>query len=117
MALLPFFFFFNDTATTEIYTLSLHDALPISSEKIRVLAADPDSDHSRVIARGGSGPSYRPHPDLSERVIVEARIVTQRASESAEPPVAAIGGRIHLPQTPAPLPAEGGQKLVAVLRG
>src|SRR2546430_11074428 len=26
------FFFFNDTATTEIYTLSLHDALPISSQ-------------------------------------------------------------------------------------
>src|SRR6266851_1363996 len=26
---LPLFFFFNDTATTEIYTLSLHDALPI----------------------------------------------------------------------------------------
>ncbi len=25
-----FYFFFNDTATTEIYTLSLHDALPIS---------------------------------------------------------------------------------------
>src|SRR2546429_1737430 len=28
---LSLFFFFNDTATTEIYTLSLHDALPISS--------------------------------------------------------------------------------------
>src|SRR5262244_4661858 len=27
-----FFFFFNDTATTEIYTLSLHDALPISHQ-------------------------------------------------------------------------------------
>jgi len=27
------FFFFNDTATTEIYTLSLHDALPISSDR------------------------------------------------------------------------------------
>src|SRR2546422_4783697 len=27
---ISFFFFFNDTATTEIYTLSLHDALPIS---------------------------------------------------------------------------------------
>ena len=27
-----FFFFFNDTATTEIYTLSLHDALPISKQ-------------------------------------------------------------------------------------
>src|SRR6266436_8483026 len=29
------FFFFNDTATTEIYTLSLHDALPISGYHIR----------------------------------------------------------------------------------
>src|SRR2546430_11671519 len=28
-----FFFFFNDTATTEIYTLSLHDALPISGTR------------------------------------------------------------------------------------
>src|SRR5437762_13601356 len=30
---LHFFFFFNDTATTEIYTLSLHDALPISTTR------------------------------------------------------------------------------------
>src|SRR2546423_12826934 len=29
LSLFLFFFFFNDTATTEIYTLSLHDALPI----------------------------------------------------------------------------------------
>src|SRR2546430_10685077 len=29
------FFFFNDTATTEIYTLSLHDALPISTTPFR----------------------------------------------------------------------------------
>src|SRR2546430_7694063 len=29
-----FFFFFNDTATTEIYTLSLHDALPISRQRV-----------------------------------------------------------------------------------
>src|SRR6266496_6867758 len=29
------FFFFNDTATTEIYTLSLHDALPISTSSRR----------------------------------------------------------------------------------
>src|SRR2546426_11148373 len=28
------FFFFNDTATTEIYTLSLHDALPISAREM-----------------------------------------------------------------------------------
>src|SRR2546430_13365652 len=33
-ALIYFFFFFNDTATTEIYTLSLHDALPISGSRI-----------------------------------------------------------------------------------
>src|SRR2546430_16985439 len=31
--LLFLFFFFNDTATTEIYTLSLHDALPISRSR------------------------------------------------------------------------------------
>src|SRR3712207_9360190 len=31
------FFFFNDTATTEIYTLSLHDALPIS-DRICILS-------------------------------------------------------------------------------
>src|SRR2546422_11514955 len=30
-----FVFFFNDTATTEIYTLSLHDALPISSDEVQ----------------------------------------------------------------------------------
>src|SRR5690349_22192672 len=31
-------FFFNDTATTEIYTLSLHDALPISRAEVGVRA-------------------------------------------------------------------------------
>src|SRR2546422_5676381 len=35
LLLLSPFFFFNDTATTEIYTLSLHDALPISYELLR----------------------------------------------------------------------------------
>src|SRR5262245_66604975 len=39
-------FFFNDTATTEIYTLSLHDALPIS---IKRLASSPS--RSRVPSR------------------------------------------------------------------
>src|SRR2546429_7191629 len=42
-----FFFFFNDTATTEIYTLSLHDALPILSsglpkpENMRMVQGSP----------------------------------------------------------------------------
>src|SRR2546429_5474949 len=31
------FFFFNDTATTEIYTLSLHDALPILRDELHAL--------------------------------------------------------------------------------
>src|SRR3712207_8455501 len=44
------FFFFNDTATTEIYTLSLHDALPIS-------AADGHRGASRRAARGEAEPS------------------------------------------------------------
>src|SRR2546426_10855630 len=34
--LFTYSFFFNDTATTEIYTLSLHDALPISSSASRI---------------------------------------------------------------------------------
>ena len=34
------FFFFNDTATTEIYTLSLHDALPISKVSIALEAKE-----------------------------------------------------------------------------
>src|SRR2546427_2397128 len=36
---LLFFFFFNDTATTEIYTLSLHDALPILHLLVRTVGA------------------------------------------------------------------------------
>src|SRR3712207_7970227 len=45
-------FFFNDTATTEIYTLSLHDALPISLANvvalvgIAVAARPPDPNHA-----------------------------------------------------------------------
>ena len=35
------FFFFNDTATTEIYTLSLHDALPISKAVTTAAVAPP----------------------------------------------------------------------------
>src|SRR6266446_9369892 len=38
--LLSFFFFFNDTATTEIYTLSLHDALPILRDRGAEIVAD-----------------------------------------------------------------------------
>src|SRR6478672_12828417 len=44
-SLFPLFFFFNDTATTEIYTLSLHDALPIFA------GADEDPVEDEDVAR------------------------------------------------------------------
>ena len=39
-------FFFNDTATTEIYTLSLHDALPISLKTGTIVVSDRFADAS-----------------------------------------------------------------------
>src|SRR2546428_10797236 len=44
---LSLFFFFNDTATTEIYTLSLHDALPISSTSTTTTRASSSSSERR----------------------------------------------------------------------
>src|SRR2546430_11386680 len=49
---MPFcFFFFNDTATTEIYTLSLHDALPISNNVVGVEVADDHELWERICSR------------------------------------------------------------------
>src|SRR3712207_7784723 len=45
------FFFFNDTATTEIYTLSLHDALPICARQGAGGAVAP---HAARLRRGGA---------------------------------------------------------------
>src|SRR2546425_11490520 len=56
-----YFFFFNDTATTEIYTLSLHDALPISSEALRSPAISPWPSRARPGSPGSrGGPSGYP---------------------------------------------------------
>src|SRR2546427_7756829 len=44
------FFFFNDTATTEIYTLSLHDALPICHGAIERAVTHSVEPHHRAIA-------------------------------------------------------------------
>src|SRR6266576_7341376 len=54
-----FVFFFNDTATTEIYTLSLHDALPISRTPRR-------SSGSPTPSRGRPGTSARSEEHTSE---------------------------------------------------
>src|SRR6266478_7027768 len=46
-----FLFFFNDTATTEIYTLSLHDALPISAKEDGICTAfSPEAVYSPLPA-------------------------------------------------------------------
>src|SRR2546429_9993398 len=54
-----FFFFFNDTATTEIYTLSLHDALPISERPAPVSAQQPRPQAPRPA---------EPHPGFMGRI-------------------------------------------------
>src|SRR3712207_9148284 len=55
------FFFFNDTATTEIYTLSLHDALPIS--KLGIIKADIGIRDGRIVGIGQAG-----NPDTMDGV-------------------------------------------------
>src|SRR5436190_3682373 len=53
-----FFFFFNDSATTEIYTLSLHDALPICHKARRGILVDV---HRRADLLGDAG-VHHDHP-------------------------------------------------------
>src|SRR2546425_4025249 len=62
-----FFFFFNDTATTEIYTLSLHDALPISRG---ALSAAPRGRRGWRAGRRG-GPAAR--SDGDRRALLDLR--------------------------------------------
>src|SRR5256885_9230331 len=49
------FFFFNDTATTEIYTLSLHDALPISFNKVPIVSNNDKTKFLSTAWRWNSG--------------------------------------------------------------
>src|SRR2546429_7299096 len=61
-AKIVYVFFFNDTATTEIYTLSLHDALPISiSTKCGTLATMP-----RIAGVSGRSITWRSEEHTSE---------------------------------------------------
>src|SRR5437016_11645157 len=57
-ACLVLFFFFNDTATTEIYTLSLHDALPIWP-KWRRLPCEQQLNMGQSVLRDGRAPFRR----------------------------------------------------------
>src|SRR3712207_9500363 len=59
--------FFNDTATTEIYTLSLHDALPISTWQVTALSGSlaPGRYYLVQQASGGTAGAALPAPDAS----------------------------------------------------
>src|SRR5215211_7329518 len=78
------FFFFNDTATTEIYTLSLHDALPISRRRTAAIrrqrlarAAHAAGDHADAPRRG---------PQRSERRQRRARRPPPRRQRPSDRP-------------------------------
>src|SRR3712207_7035680 len=58
-------FFFNDTATTEIYTLSLHDALPIFPIATPPISADFRSGPARTVHRSIAATSSRIYPGAS----------------------------------------------------
>src|SRR3712207_7403549 len=53
MLIVFLFFFFNDTATTEIYTLSLHDALPIFEDRLVREEVEALEHHPDVAAQPG----------------------------------------------------------------
>src|SRR5256885_7008442 len=74
-----FFFFFNDTATTEIYTLSLHDALPISSRAhYRGNSSCSGCDLRSMVLRS-SGATHSPAPDRKSTRLNSSHLVISYA--------------------------------------
>src|SRR5471032_3415612 len=68
------FFFFNDTATTEIYTLSLHDALPILGRDGRLAAGHAAEPESHGPLRSEEHTSeLQSHHDLVCRLLLEKK--------------------------------------------
>src|SRR3712207_8498982 len=81
-------FFFNDTATTEIYTLSLHDALPIYGPRIhrhRIICAERHGhgDREGAPARAGGGGRARLPAELRGALAEEDRKSTRLNSSHA----------------------------------
>src|SRR5258708_30280654 len=71
--MLSTFFFFNDTATTEIYTLSLHDALPISAADHRLAA--------RVVPGRLHHHAGHRHPSAAHRRSRRVPVASMRSEE------------------------------------
>src|SRR6266511_4465415 len=70
-----FFFFFNDTAPPEIYTLSLHDALPI---QVHLAPVADRLHHLRERVERGDGPVQLPPPVVRHHHRVDAGVVGQQ---------------------------------------
>src|SRR6202012_6302781 len=70
------FFFFNDTATTEIYTLSLHDALPIYGGGARSFVS-PRTHPNRVgsVRSEEHTSELQSHSDLVCRLLLEKKTI------------------------------------------
>src|SRR3989449_4840041 len=84
------FFFFNDTATTEIYTLSLHDALPISCPSSRCASSSCPASRSD----GWSSPTTSRRSPSSCRATGPG---TSRGSASrSEEHTSELQSRLHL---------------------
>src|SRR2546422_4708547 len=79
------FFFFNDTATTEIYTLSLHDALPIflAFERVqrRLRQRRPDEACQPVGRRVGQARSEEHTSELQSRLHLVCRLLLEKKKE------------------------------------
>src|SRR5690348_17882969 len=72
-------FFFNDTATTEIYTLSLHDALPISPAHVRLLDL---AGHLDPLADPGRGFRSEEHTsELQSPVHLVCRLLLEKKKQ------------------------------------
>src|SRR5258706_16157378 len=94
-----FLFFFNDTATTEIYTLSLHDALPISDQRRRPWAARRARRSDwRGVAHRVSQRSEPPHRARLDSRIRDGGPYRARSDRRPVAPPAARGeiGRAHV---------------------
>src|SRR5256885_2602206 len=112
LSLCFFFFFFNDTATTEIYTLSLHDALPISeSVRARGLAGTlagarqllAGQRHARHIDRKSTRLNSS-HLVISYAVFCLKKKKTQHATISSQPYIAVNNLHHTRPATARRLP-------------
>src|SRR6266498_5973646 len=85
------FFFFNDTATTEIYTLSLHDALPISRTARRrrreALRSDRRRHRSRVRAHGALREIGEHTSELQSRPHLVCRLLLEKKKKTKKQPI------------------------------